>query len=100
MSLEVVLVLALITYASRAAAIVLLPPPSPRVRQMLDRVPPALFAGLAAQSLIVPGDGLVATPTIAGAIGALVVSPRRSLPLCLVAGVLAFIGWSVLTGIS
>jgi branched-subunit amino acid transport protein len=95
---ELVAIVALITYASRAAALVFLPPLPPRVRSLLDRMPPALFAGLAAQSLIVPGEGLVAGPTIAGAVGALAVSPRRSLPLCLVAGVAAFVAWSVVSG--
>ncbi len=99
MTAEILVVIALVTYASRAAALVLLPPPSPRVRQILDRVPPALFAGLAAQSLFVPTEGLAAAPTIAGALGALAVSPKRSLPLCLLAGVLCFLGWSVLTSV-
>ncbi len=90
--------LALMTYASRAAALVLLPPLPPHVRAVMDRMPPALFAGLAAQSLIVPGEGLVVGPTIAGAVGALAVSPRRSLPLCLAAGVGCYIAWSLISG--
>lgn len=99
MSWELVAIVALITYVSRAAALVFLPPLPPRVRALLDRMPPALFAGLAAQSLIVPGEGFVAGPTILGALGALAVSPRRSLPVCLVAGLAAFVGWSMLGGV-
>jgi len=96
MSWELVAVLALITYASRAGALVLLPPLPHRLRAVLDRMPPALFAGLAAQSLIVPGVGLADPATLAGAAGALLVAPRRSLPLCLVGGICAHLAWSLI----
>lgn len=97
MTWELVIVLALVTYASRAAALVFLPPLPHRLRAVLDRMPPALFAGLAAQSLMVPGVGLVDSATLAGAAGALAVAPRRSLPVCLVAGVAAYLAWSLVT---
>ena len=97
MSWELVVVVALITYGSRVAAMVFLPPLPHRLRAVLDRMPPALFAGLAAQSLIVPGVGLADTATVVGAAGALAVAPRRSLPLCLVAGVVSYLAWTVLT---
>jgi len=93
---ELVLLLAAITYVSRAAAMLLLPPLPDRVRAVLDRMPPALFAGLAAQAVVVPGVGLGDSATIAGAIGALLVAPRRSLLACLVAGVVAYAGWRLL----
>ena len=98
MSWELLIVLALITYASRAGALVLLPEPSARVRGVIDRIPPALFAGLAAYSLVEPGVGLPDPATLAAAGGALVVAPLRSLPICLVAGVVAYVGWMVVVG--
>jgi branched-subunit amino acid transport protein len=98
MSWELLLLLAALTYASRAAALVALPAPSPGVRTIIDRMPPALFAGLAAHSLVVPGTGLVEPPIVAATAGALLVSPRRSLPACLVAGLLAYAAWTLLAG--
>lgn len=96
MTWELVLLLAAITYASRAAAMILLPPLPDRVRVVLDRMPPALFAGLAAQAVVVPGVGLGDSATIAGAVGALLVTPRRSLLACLIAGVAAYAAWSLI----
>jgi branched-subunit amino acid transport protein len=98
MSWELLVLIAAITYGSRVAALVLLPEPSPRVRGVIDRIPPALFAGLAAHSLIEPGVGLADPATFAAAAGALVVAPLRSLPICLVAGVAAYIGWMLVFG--
>jgi branched-subunit amino acid transport protein len=98
MSWELVAVIAGITYASRALAMLFLPPLSDRTRALLDRMPPALFAGLAAQALVVPGAGLVDGATLAGAAGALLVTPRRSLLLCLIAGVSAYLAWQTLLG--
>lgn len=96
MSWELIALLALITYGSRAAALVVLPSLPHEVRVVLDRMPAALFAGLAAHSLVVPGAGLVGAPILAAAAGAIVVAPLRSLPVCLVAGVAAYAGWSLL----
>jgi branched-subunit amino acid transport protein len=95
MTLELVLVIGAITFASRAAAVVLLPPLPDRVREVLDRMPAALFAGLAAHSLVVPGSGLAPGHVLAAALGALIVAPRKSLPLCLVAGVLGYAAWEL-----
>ena len=96
MSWELIALLALITYGSRAAALVVLPSLPHEVRVVLDRMPAALFAGLAAHSLVVPGVGLVDLPILAAAAGAIFVAPLRSLPVCLVAGVAAYVGWSLL----
>jgi branched-subunit amino acid transport protein len=93
---ELLLLLAALTYGSRVAALVLLPAPSPRVRGVIDRMPAALFAALAAHALVVPGTGLADPATLAAAFGALLVSPLRSLPACLVAGVVAYAAWSLL----
>jgi branched-subunit amino acid transport protein len=100
MTWELLLALAALTYGSRVAALVLLPAPPARVRAVIDRIPPALFAGLAAHSLVIPGQGLVDAPTLAAAAGALVVAPLRSLPVCLVAGVAAYAAWSLVVGIT
>ena len=91
MTLELILVLALLTYGSRVLGLALLPTMPTAIRAMLDRVPAALFAGLAAHSLIVPGVGLVAWPIVIAAIGALVAAPLRSLPACLGAGAIGYV---------
>jgi len=93
MTWELIVVLGAITYGSRALALVLLPSLSHEVRVILDRMPAALFAGLAAHSLVVPGTGLVDAPIIAAAAGAVIAAPLRSLPICLVAGVAAYLLW-------
>lgn len=86
MTPQLLLVLAAITYGSRAAALAMLPPMPQALLRILDRMPAPLFAGLAAQSLVGP-DGAVAAPEVlAAGIGALLVSPLRSLPACLLGG--------------
>jgi cobalamin biosynthesis protein CobD/CbiB len=80
----IIAVLALITYASRAAAVVLLPRPSARFETVLSRIPAPLFVSLATATLL--GDGGAGGPTLWAAAGALVASPARSLLACLIAG--------------
>ena len=96
MSWELILLLAAITYGSRAAALLLLPSLPHRLRVVLDRMPSALFAGLAAHSLVQPGLGLVEMPILAATAGAVVAAPLRSLPICLLSGVAAYLLWSTL----
>jgi branched-subunit amino acid transport protein len=91
MSWELLLAIAALTYASRAAAIALLPPMPRRLQVVFDRVPPALFAGLAASALITPTEGLAQPQVLAAAAGALLVSPMRSLLICLVGGVVGYL---------
>ena len=91
MSTELLLALALITYGSRAAALTFLPPLPPPAAAVLDRMPPALFAGLAAQWLIGPSGAIAHTTVLGAAAAALLVSPLRSLPACLAAGVVGFL---------
>lgn len=86
MTWELVLAIGAITFLSRASSVVLLPQLPARVRHVLDRMPAAIFAGLAAHSLVVPGGALADIHTLAAAAGAVIVAPLRSLPLCLVAG--------------
>jgi branched-subunit amino acid transport protein len=78
--------LALITYLSRAAAVVLLPRPSPRFETILSRIPAPIFASLATATLLGDGGALVGGPTLAAAAGALLLSPARSLLVCLIGG--------------
>lgn len=81
---------ALITYASRAAALVFLPQPGGRFAAVLGRMPAPIFAGLATLSLVT-GDGSPAEGAILlAALGALAASPRRSLPLCLLGGLAGY----------
>jgi branched-subunit amino acid transport protein len=86
-----ILALAAITYASRASALALLPSLPPRVRTVLDRMPAALFAGLAAHSIVNAGGTLADLPTLAGAAAAVIVSYFRSLLVCLIAGVAGYV---------
>ncbi|MGH2542355.1 MAG: hypothetical protein ACRDIB_06155, partial [Ardenticatenaceae bacterium] len=72
----------------------LLPLPSPRFRAFLDRLPAPLFAGLAALSLVSEQSELAPAPVLSGMIGALILSPTRSLPIILLGGIS---GWSSAT---
>lgn len=78
------------------ATVVLLPQLPHTVRIVLDRMPPALFAGLAVQSVLNPSVGLVDYRRLAAAAGAVVVAPLRSLPICLIAGTGAYLLWDLL----
>jgi uncharacterized membrane protein len=90
MSLELLLVIAVMTYGSRALALVFMPNPTPRVRAVLDRIPAPLFASIAALSLM--EDGAVApAETLFAAAGALLLTPTGSL-LWVLAGGLAGYG--------
>ena len=91
MTWELVVAIGAITFVSRAVSLVVLPPLPARIRQVLDRMPAAIFAGLAAHSLVVPGDGLADIHTLAAAAGALIAAPLRSLLLCLVAGLAGYV---------
>jgi hypothetical protein len=90
MSAELILIVAVITYGSRAVGLALLPLMPPRIAAILERMPPALFAGLAMQAIALPGPALAGTGVLAAAAGALLVTPLRSLPACLVAGIAAY----------
>ena len=86
MSPLVLVAIALITYASRAAAVVLLPRPSPRFESILSRIPAPIFASLATATLLGDGGAPVGGPILAAAAGALLLTPARSLLLCLIGG--------------
>jgi branched-subunit amino acid transport protein len=90
MTPELILGLAIMTFGSRALALAYLPALPERLGVILDRMPPALFAGLAAISLVNSDGAVAGTPILAAAGGALLASPRRSLPVCLAAGLIAY----------
>ena len=90
MSLGLLLAIAVMTYGSRALALVFMPNPTAPVRAVLDRIPAPLFASIAALSLI--DNGAVApAETWFAAAGALLLAPTRSL-LWVLAGGLAGYG--------
>jgi branched-subunit amino acid transport protein len=96
-SLVLVITLALLTYGSRAFALVLMPDPPPRIRTILDRIPAPLFASLAAISLVENGE-LASLQTLSAAFGALVATPTRSLLWVLVAGLTGYIAGHLVFG--
>jgi branched-subunit amino acid transport protein len=91
MTPELLLVITAITYGSRALALAVLPPMPPPLARVLDRMPAPLFAGLAAQAVVGPGGEIAAPEVLAAVGGALVASPLRSLPACLIAGLAAWL---------
>ena len=89
MSVLLIFGIALLTYGSRALALVLMPDPPDRLKAILDRIPAPLFAGLAITALI--DEGSVAPPATLVAAGcALLASPSRSMLGVLVAGIAGF----------
>jgi len=82
---------AAITYGSRLAAMAVLPRPSGQIETALERVVPAIFASIATLSLITDQPALVEGPILLAALAALLVTPRRSFALCLVAGLAGYL---------
>lgn len=89
MSAGLITTIALLTYGSRALALVLMPHPSSRVKAVLDRIPAPLFGSLAAISLIESGE-LAAPEALCAALGALAATPKRSLLGVLFAGMAGY----------
>ena len=90
MSALTLVTIALITYASRAAAVVLLPRPSARFEIVLSRIPVAIFASLATATLLGEGGALPPAPVLGAALGALLASPARSLLPVLIGGAIGY----------
>lgn len=90
MSPLLLLALALLTYGSRAAALAFLPRPDGRLEVVLARMPAPIFASLATLTLITEDGGLTGGPILVAALGALLVSPKRSLAVCLIGGIAGF----------
>jgi branched-subunit amino acid transport protein len=89
--LGLILVVAIVTYLSRAAAVVLLPAAQGVLLQYVSRLPAPLFAGLAVFTLLGEGVALPEPAALAAAIAALLVTPRRSLGLTLAAGIVGYL---------
>ncbi len=85
-----VLAVAGLTYLTRAAAVALLPAASGRFLEFIDRLPAPLFAGLAVFALVGGDVAIPEAPAVAAAVGAVMVTPKRSLGLTLAAGIAAF----------
>ena len=90
MSPELIAAVALLTYGSRMAALALLPPMPARVAIVLERMPPALFAGLATTSVLTTDGTLAAPGVLLATLAAVLVAPRRSLMACLLAGLAGY----------
>lgn len=86
MTIWLIIALALLTYLSRAAALVLLPRPSERFEAVLQRVPAPLFAGFAAISLVTDLRGVAPVETLAAVAAAVVATRTKSLLIILAAG--------------
>ncbi|HET6781842.1 MAG TPA: AzlD domain-containing protein [bacterium] len=94
MSIWILVALGALTYASRAAALVLLPDPPVRMRRFLERIPAPLFASLAATALFTPEGTLGSPALLAATAGALVAARSRSLLLILFAGLIGYVGYT------
>ncbi|MBA3291447.1 MAG: AzlD domain-containing protein [Actinobacteria bacterium] len=90
MSPWLLVAIALITYGSRAAALAFLPRPTGRLEAVLERMPAPIFASLATLTLITSERTLADGPVLAAAVGALLVSPKRSLAVCLIGGIAGY----------
>jgi branched-subunit amino acid transport protein len=88
-SLALIAVIALLTYGSRAIALVFMPNPPAGLTAVLDRIPAPLFAALAATSVIEDGHIADAT-TLSAALCALFAAPTRSLLWVLLAGLVGY----------
>jgi len=89
-SVVVLVVVALITYASRVATLVFLSRPSGRFEAVLGRMPAPIFTSLAMLTLVTDDRSLAGGPILYAAVGAAIMSPKRSLPLCLIGGVAGY----------
>jgi branched-subunit amino acid transport protein len=90
MTIWLIVVITLLTYISRAAALVFLPQPSPRVEAVLQRVPAPLFAGFAAISLVTSSRELAPVETFAAVLAAVLAARTRSLLVILAAGMAGY----------
>jgi hypothetical protein len=90
MSLLTLVAIALMTYGSRALALVVLPRPRARVEAVLARIPAPIFASLAMATLLTEDRTIATGPVLWAAAGALVASPGRSLLPCLIGGAVGY----------
>ena len=90
MSIWLLATIALVTYASRAAALAFLPRPVGRFEAVLSRMPAPIFASLATLTLVTREQTLAGGSLLTAAAGALLISPKRSFLLCLVGGIAGY----------
>lgn len=95
MNIWIIVALGALTYASRAAALVLLPDPPSSMRRFLERIPAPLFASLAATALFTPEGSLASPPLWAATAGALIAVRSRSLLLVLLAGIVGYLTYTL-----
>lgn len=88
--LVLVVAAAVLTYLSRAVALVVLPAPRGRLRAIIERLPAPLFAGLAVLTLFGQDLRVPPTPVLLAAVAALALTPTRSLAVVLAAGLAAY----------
>jgi branched-subunit amino acid transport protein len=79
-----------LTYLSRVAALVFLPPARGGLASLIDRLPAPLFGALAAYSIVEADGGLVEWPVLVALAGALIGVRTRSLLVVLAAGIGAY----------
>ncbi len=89
-NVAVVAAAAVLTYASRAAAVVLLPTPTGKLLAFVERLPAPLFASLAVFALVGETKSWPDQPVLCAAAAAVAVAPRRSLAVTLAAGLTAY----------
>lgn len=94
--LALIALIAVITYFSRAGAVVLLPPARGRLLEFVGRIPAPLFAGLAVFALFGTDFTVPDGATVTAVTAALLVSPKRSLGLTLAAGIAGYLLFEVL----
>lgn len=97
MTIWLIVALALLTYLSRAASLVLLPQPSARLERVVARVPGPLFAAFAANLLLTTSRQPASAEALTAVFVAAAVATRaRSLLAILAAGLG---GYLLVTGI-
>jgi branched-subunit amino acid transport protein len=91
------LLLAVLTFLSRAAGLALLPAPPERLERLLARIPAPLFAGFVALSLVSADRSAPSVAVLGATAGALCAAPTRSFPIVLVGGMVGYLVASALT---
>jgi branched-subunit amino acid transport protein len=90
MTWMLLLVLTVVTVASRVLPMALLPTPRGRIAEVLDALPSPLFASLAALALVGGGERPT-LPVLLAVAASLLGAFRRSLALTLVGGIAGFL---------
>ncbi|MCC5948536.1 MAG: AzlD domain-containing protein [Nitriliruptoraceae bacterium] len=89
--LALVGLVAAVTLLSRVAPMVLLPVPDGYLATVVARLPAPLFAALAVLSLLPAGGHRPSLPAMVAVLAALVVAPRRSLLITVLAGLTGYL---------